>query len=110
MSLTLNIGLLESTRFGGAPVEIHRAIKACQTLGEITRSRLAQSATELTLVIQIRPVIRGRDAIEAIIFGISDALFQDCIAWHDGNVGSVTGKEAALWGAFSPEYFLPIAD
>lgn len=68
----------------------------------VIRSRVAQSDTEPTLVVELSTPLSQR-----MLDSLSIILSQDCIAqlYPDGH-GELVGPRAAAWGAFDPARFI----
>jgi hypothetical protein len=98
-----NIGLAPSSRVPGSePLTVEKVAAACKALGiGFRKVRLAQSASEPTLVCHLSPL----DEEKALSLSLS--LRQDCIAYRDSKGrGHLVGPYAAQWGAFNPDFFL----
>lgn len=97
MNATLNIGLKTNK---DARVPVHHAITVFPRF-TFRDSRVADSATEQTLIARLEGITRDDVHVAAIL------LEQDCIAvlWDSGQ-GELIGPNAEAWGAFNPDYFL----
>ena len=103
MKITLNIGLNTNT---GGHVSSIEALTYLRFLGELESSRLAQSATEETLVAVVT-TDQDFPSLVKLIQTLADILKQACIAWRDESGGGyLTGDRAAEWAPFNPEFFL----
>jgi hypothetical protein len=99
---TINIGL--ANPFTGDNNTIDFTIsKALQFIEGVVDIKLANSATEPTLIIQYTHH-------KGSLLALSTALDQDCVALFDHSIGkgSLVGDKADQWGEFNPEYFLHI--
>lgn len=105
MSYTLNIGL---ARNDGLPDntlgETLQALSNARLIKHIVTLRVAQSATEQTLIVKLRVA----EVFKSKINLLCELLAQDCIALRGGatNAGSLQGPNAAKWGEFNPDFFL----
>lgn len=104
MQVLLNIGLESKTLGKIAPVT---AISAAQLRWlNVTGSKLVQSDTEPTLVLEVKT---SMDLIffDNVMHQLAQDLDQDCIAWWVGqfDLGRLTGPRAAEWGEFNLELF-----
>lgn len=106
MKIALNIGL-DSKLGPNSPGSTYQLVSGI--LGEITRSRIAQSTTEKTLVCEVETRFDLLDA-SAAIHQLSNILNQDCIAWKHDGAGYLTGPNSAAWQPFNQEFWLEISD
>lgn len=101
-TLTLNIGLNTNT---GETLTSNNVLQHLTDTGFFVHaSRTKQSSTEQTLIVRI-------DSVPTlVIYEASTALNQDCIAVSpdNGQTGELIGPNAAAWGEFNREYFLPL--
>ena len=113
MIIELNIGLDEA---GSANLQGQRnaraafALSLAEIAGYVLASRRAQSATEDTLI--VRMAIGKIDKLFADrMHALAVDLYQDCIAVYDATnySGELVGPNAAAWGEFNPEFFIPYA-
>ena len=116
MNITLNIGLQVSKNYlpeGVASMEYkYEYVKEQleKALGLPMQIRVAQSATEETVVVQYKRV----ESVLYRLASLAHELQQDCIAYtvqdDDGTVlgGALVGKYAHEWnyGIFNAEYFI----
>ena len=116
MNITLNIGLNVSKNYLPDGVEqmqwnYHSVKEHLQKeFGKPSCIRMAQSATEETIVVQYNNV----EAVLQALYQIAQDLQQDCIAYSvqdDNGVtigGALVGKYAHAWnyGVFNEEYFI----
>lgn len=99
-TITINIGL--ETNDGSPNITPDQAIAALRARGGFPKgTRLAQSATEPTLVVELCHPLPSE-----ALFALSVDLLQDCIAYHDGFDGTLHGPLADTWGPFTPAYFI----
>jgi hypothetical protein len=100
----LNIGLHVARGSDLPPLVVSRAVAemmVAHRCGSLYRTRLAQSTTEPTLVVEL-PVA----APDATIHDLAIDLAQDCIAVRDATGGRLIGPRASRWGAFDPAFFI----
>ena len=117
MNITLNIGLEISNNYlpeGVAGMQLKYEYVEEQlekALGKPMQIRVAQSATEKTVVVQYKRV----ESVLYRLASLAHDLQQDCIAYSiqddDGVTvgGALVGRYAHEWnyGVFSEEYFIP---
>jgi len=116
MLITLNVGLHAATlkNADGSPRLLNALSvqsEVCKAFHNIVpfglRSRVAQSATEPTLICQFTyPDDTLADDIKAAVFALCGTCDQDAVALTCDDTGLLLGPRAAAWGSFNPEYFL----
>lgn len=109
-SIQLNIGLAVTGQ--ATPLRLSDVQTALAYEGLIiTRSRVAQSATEPTLCCECAVEAPELFNPTSAIYALAVTLQQEAIAWRtDSGHGFVTGPQARQWGAFDPAQFLPVVD
>lgn len=103
MQLILNIGL-KSEELGDIPAE--KAFRVVEGMfGQVFGSRIVQSDTEPTLVVDIESA-----GNMAGVSHVAASLGQDCVAAYAPGLktGMLLGPRADKWGEFNPEFFLMI--
>ena len=98
-TLTLNIGL---DRNDGGKNKLHRTILVVSNRFNIIDSKLAQSATEETLVL----LVEFTPHFVELLHEICGLLKQDCIACVYPNGAELIGPNAQKWGKFNPDFFI----
>ena len=128
MSLvTINFGLVGSTRFGAEarsrvlpenPTAIHGLNIPYITVGIIADleelgfrvhcTRIAQSDSEPTLVLQVTPPLNMQKSfINGLLNRVASRYAQDCIAVQDNlGRGALIGTFSHVWGEFNADYFI----
>lgn len=116
MLIILNVGLHAATlkNEDGTPrllnalsvqCEVARAFHAIKPFG--LRTRVAQSATEPTLVCSFEyPDDTAADDIKLACEALCATCDQDAVAIRCDETGLILGPRAAAWGAFNPEHFI----
>jgi hypothetical protein len=101
MTALVNIGL--ASRHGS--IRPAHALAALRAIGgaQVIAARVHQSATEPTLVAEVRRPINAAAAYETARY-----LHQDAIAQFDGYDGQLYGPSAEAWGQFDPSQFLDL--
>lgn len=100
---TVNIGLVPSKKEGGQKISRERALQALRATGRRPLNvKILQSASEPTLIADVKPPLSARET-----YMLSHALRQDAIAQRTEPLGGMLeGPRAADWGGqFSPAYF-----
>ena len=115
--ITINVGLhvngSEDPIFSpGAALNILRSFGFDCTYWRHDRAVL-KDRTEETLVVMV-PFVGDIHYFDQQLYFAADYMSQDCIAYayeHDGRlVGKLVGPNAAAWGEFDLNYFLPYDD
>ena len=105
MQLILNIGLDVGAT---SSIAAHVALQIVSANNfRVERSKVVQSDTEPTLVVEIQ-VFDLPFLAWAQLKQIAIDLHQDCIAAYnpDKGKGALIGPRAAAWGPFNPEFFI----
>jgi hypothetical protein len=102
MTALINVGLALNS--GGSLKPAH-ALAALRAIGgaQVISARVHQSATEPTLVAEVRRPLNATAAYETARF-----LHQDAIAQFDGSDGQLYGPSSEAWGEFDPSQFLTL--
>lgn len=114
-TFNINVGLETSKRFN--PEESHISVDtalanlAMLPFVEVTGFKLAQSASEVTLVANLMYVGSApldMTVLTEEILKMSTRLKQDCIAFYEVNAdkGVLIGEYAEVWGEFNLDYFI----
>jgi hypothetical protein len=104
MDLILNIGLARADQ-PNVPAQ-HALHLVHKHVGPTLEHTLVQSDTEPTLV--VRAVWQTLGQLAGILWTLSHALGQDCVAVYrpDTGKGSLIGPKADAWGDFNPAFFI----
>ena len=113
MIIELNVGLKIDATNEIIPASVAQAVVQAAGGIRVLNHRVAQSATEPTLILRCEIETQNGHAADIAANhldaadSIADTLQQDCIAirYPDGS-GLLRGHKAADWGDFNPEYFI----
>ncbi len=100
-TITLNIGLNTND---GETVPLHFAFLTLCSRFEIYHSRVDTSGEEDCIVAIVE---NEGNRTSDLLHEICQLLKQDCIAVFDGENGELIGPNAAKWGQFREEFFVP---
>jgi hypothetical protein len=102
MTALLNIGLAVHN---GSSLKPEHALAALRAVGgaQVIAARVHCSATEPTLVAEVRRPLNAAAAYETARF-----LQQDAIAQFDGSEGQLYGPNSEAWGRFDPSRFVTL--
>jgi hypothetical protein len=108
-NITLNIGLDLTSADGTTTkngLDVARALSAVEACWPRLAARVQPSASELTLVVEVRAT--PGDRFERDLYTLSVACHQQAISAHYGDgTGTLQGPEAAAWGGkFLPTHFI----
>lgn len=113
-TVELNIGLDTNTGGTNTYSNVMRIVEWWFGYPNVS-GRLARSATEDTAVVKVKTDLTVPE-FTGVLYMLSRALEQDCIAYyrevqsvltgHTDAYGELIGPNAASWGEFNMEYFI----